>query len=94
MWRGAGVAVAYVGGIKPDALEELIQASGKHLAALKCGIAVACQTKEKAKAVSNDTEIICDFVFNTTVNNISKKIDELKKEVDYFEWLHNIETAL
>ena len=94
MWRGVGVAVAYVGGISTSELKELMLQSNENLNALKCGIAIAIQTREKANAIVNDTEIICEFVLQSNTKTISEKLTQLEKENTYFDWIKKIEEEL
>ena len=94
MWRGVGVAVAYVGGVKPIVIEELMKLSGNYLPAFKCGIAIAVQTKEKAKVTSNDTSLICATATGENHSIICEKLNQLEKNGDYFNWLKNIEAEL
>ncbi|MBL4594812.1 MAG: DUF1702 family protein [Flavobacteriales bacterium] len=94
MWRGVGVAVAYVGGADSIILEELIQAASKHITAFKCGIAIATHTKEKANATSDTTQKICDVVFSLKTKDIYGKLTQLEKENTYFNWIKNIEAQL
>ncbi len=100
MWRGIGVAVAYVGGIETTVLEKLIQNSGKHINAFKSGIAIGSQTKEKADAVSIDTENICQFILGLSTTEVDEKLNLLEKELSsspetiYFDWIKNIEHSI
>lgn len=94
MWRGVGVAVNYVGGIENSTLKNLIKVANKHLTAFKCGIAIATQTREKASAIVNDTERICNLVLNLTAKSVAEKLTLLEKESSYFNWLKRIETTL
>jgi hypothetical protein len=94
MWRGVGVAVAYVGGIENLVLKELIKASNEHSLAFKCGIAIAIQTRTKANAIVDDTEGICKFIFNSNTKTITEKLNQPQENKTYFDWLHNIETEL
>jgi enediyne biosynthesis protein E3 len=94
MWRGIGVAVAYVGGIEAEVMEELIKKSRNNLPAFKCGVAIATQTRVKANAVVNDTEKICELIFSSNCVSIAEKITLLEKENAYFDWLKRIEEEL
>jgi len=94
MWRGAGVALAYVGGTKNTVLEELVQASNKHLPAFKCGIAIATQTRTKANAIVSDTEEICNFILNSNTTIISEKLTQFEEGNTYYDWIKKIEAEL
>ena len=63
MWRGIGVAIAYVGSIELSDLKTIIHHSDKYIEAFKCGLSIAIQTKQKAKAISESSEKICESVF-------------------------------
>jgi len=100
MWRGVGIAVAYVGGVKQLVLQDVIQNSNKNLNAFKCGIALASQTRIVSKAISEDTEKICQFVTGLTTEEVYEKLLQLEKEACqssssiYFDWIKNIEATL
>lgn len=48
LWRGVGLAMAYVGGVEKDVLINLIQCVGPHISSLKCGVLLAIDGKKKA----------------------------------------------
>jgi hypothetical protein len=100
MWRGIGIAVTYVGGVKKSDLLELMSNSGKFSKAFKCGIALVSQTREEANALSKDTEEICKTLIGLSTLEVSKKLIEIENETKatpeyiYFDWLKNIESII
>jgi len=100
IWRGVGIAVAYVGGIGIPLLQQLINESAKYLSSFKCGISLLVQSRCKAGTISEDTKLICEFIFKLSCNNVNDQLILIEKEtisspeLMYFDWLKNIEERL
>lgn len=97
MWRGAGVTLAYAGGVDSLILQYLLQHSGENQNAFKCGIALTIQNREKADTLSKEIENISKEVLNLDCSEVSKKIKELVPKADsnsdnlFFNWITKIE---
>ncbi len=95
MWRGAGVAVAYVGGINALTLKSLLDYSQTNQNAFKCGIALAIQSREKATTSTKETEVTSKSIFNLTCSEVAKKLTELEQNANtdnlFFNWISQIE---
>jgi len=57
LWSGVGLAATYAGGIPPDALLDLAQASGAHLPSLVQGAVFAAEARHRAGIVTRHTEV-------------------------------------
>ena len=97
LWRGIGIAVAYVGGIEISVLQKLVNESNRYLSSFKCGVSLLVQSRHKAETIVNDTNIICDFLFGLSCATINDQLIDIEKETGstsellYFDWLKNIE---
>ena len=97
MWRGIGIAVAYVGGVEALNIEQLVIGSGQHLSSFKSGVALLIQSRAKAGSIVNDTENISNILFNTDTQYVNDQVTKLEKETiatseaSYFDWLKKIE---
>ena len=100
MWRGIGIAIAYVGGVENAELIELNDISGNCSKAFKCGIALVTQSREEAKTSSIYTETICNTLLNLNTSEVKEKLEEIEMETkaksqsDYFDWIMNIENII
>jgi hypothetical protein len=100
MWRGVGVAVAYVGGLKESTLDELVASADQFIRPFKCGIAIAAHTRNKANAKSEDTNMICQNVLRKSVDEIAVQLNNFQEESNssadtmYFDWIKTIENQL
>lgn len=100
LWRGIGIAVAYVGGTETSVLQQLVNESGQYLPNFKCGVSLLIQSRDKANTISNDTNTICDFLFGLSCHSVSNQLKDIEEntnstaELMYFDWVKNIETDL
>ncbi len=100
MWRGVGVALAYVGGINLPAIADLLQSTRINQSAFKCGIALAIQSRVKANTSSKETENISKTILGFNCPEISEKLTSLEKEINsnsenfFFDWISKIEQTL
>ena len=56
LWRGIGIAVAYVGGCDDAALKKIWEFAGMHHKQLACGAALVAKSRQDAKTSTNDTD--------------------------------------
>ena len=100
MWRGVGVAVAYVGGIEESILNQLSHYSENNQNPFKCGIALAIHTREEANTTAKNTKQICKFILKKSTSEVSQILKQLEKETPstpelfYFDWINRIEQQL
>lgn len=95
LWRGVGIAVTFVGGANEQILSDLRREVKSNLPSLKCGIALALHSREKAHSYSEDAVLTGNF-FLSNIEIAIRKIEtlELKKcdsTREYNEMLNDIE---
>lgn len=56
LWRGIGIAVAYVGGCDDHTLKAIFEYAGEHQVQLACGAALAAKSRMKANTMTTDTD--------------------------------------
>jgi hypothetical protein len=59
LWRGIGIACAYVGGLEKDSLERLAHLSAEYKSCLSTGIALAAISRFASGSISPDIENAC-----------------------------------
>ena len=92
MWRGVGIAVAYVGGCDEATLKAMKTISGIFLPQLKCGVALAARSRVQAGSLTEDAELCSSIICNCSAAELSQVTDD-KECDDYFQWLISIENA-
>ncbi len=92
MWRGVGIAVAYVGGCDEATLNELKIVADNFLPKLKCGIALAARSRVQAASVTDDAELCTRIICNCSAAEATQLTIDTECD-DYFQWLNSIENA-
>ncbi len=92
MWRGVGIAVAYVGGCDEATLNELKTISGSFLPQLKCGVSLAARSRVQAESLNLNTELCTLIICNRSAAELTQVTVD-KECDDYFQWLNSIENA-
>ena len=59
LWSGTGIAAAYAGGVDPETLARLREASGRHLPAVAQGAAFAAFARREAGSPAEHTDVAC-----------------------------------
>lgn len=93
MWRGAGVAVAYVGGCDETLLKELKTKCEKYFPQLSCGIALAVRSRTEAGNVTAGAELCARFFTKRNASELAQTTIDAECD-DYFLWIENIECLL
>ncbi len=88
LWRGVGIAVAYVGGCDDADLKTLLQYAAANGFQLACGAALAARSRTIANTMTADTNSCSRLWFALTSDN-STADEEI-----YFEWIKKIEERL
>ena len=100
LWRGIGIAVAYVGGCEDDALFTLLQYAGNNRIQLACGAALVARSRMEANTMTVDTDHCSRLWFNHTAADenifLTEKPDPatIGNEEVYFNWITQIEDGL
>lgn len=100
LWRGIGIAVAYVGGCDEDTLKTLLQYAATNRIQLACGAALAARSRREANAMTADTDLCSRLWFTLTAREANRfSIDPsgpatIGNEEVYFEWIAQVEQDL
>ena len=86
LWRGLGIAVAYVGGCEKETLREVKTLSGAFARDLAVGVTLAVLSRKAANTINADTELTCKTICNANLADVCAKAEGSKIE-DYFEWV-------
>jgi len=98
LWRGIGIAVAYVGGCNDDTLKMLLQYASANAVQLACGSALAARSRMQANTMTEDTDRCTRLWYSLTEterNIFSLEDDGLAAaEKKYLNWIIRIEDGL
>jgi hypothetical protein len=82
LWRGVGVAAAFVGGCGENTLEALITNAGGHVSQLSFGAAMAIKARVATNTVSADTVLACNLLCNISTDSVNELIAGLESRTD------------
>ena len=89
MWRGLGIAIAYVGGCDEVTLHDVLGKAGEYKAQLATGAVMALVSRGKADHVTTDAEAVVDCWSN---KSLAKAVVAGMKPVDnYRQWIAELE---
>ncbi len=100
LYRGLGIAIAYVGGATEETLKQIIDAAGNFKAQLATGAAMALISRNKAGYITNDAELVCKVFSGKSAAEVLKLDAEINSAIAstdsdaYSKWLINLENAL
>lgn len=100
LWRGVGIAVAYVGGCDDGTLKTLLQYAATNSIQLTCGAALASRSRMEANTMTADTDHCSRLWFELTAGEVNMfSLDPLdpatlQNEAVYFNWITQIEEGL
>jgi len=89
LWRGVGIAVAYVGGCDDADLITLFEYASTNNFQLACGAALAARSRTMANTMTEDTNRCSRLWFSLTAGAIA-----ITNEADYCNWIKQIEEQL
>ena len=89
IWRGVGIAVAYVGGCDDADLKTLLQHAATNGFQLACGAALAARSRMMANTMTADTKRCSRLWFTLTVDDAI-----IVNEDVYCNWIKEIEEQL
>ena len=87
LWRGVGIAVAYVGGCDDDDLKTLLKYASINCFQLACGAALAARSRGMANTMTADTDRCSRLWFALTSGATAT-------EDVYYNWIKQIEETL
>lgn len=97
LWRGLGIAIAYVGGCDENYLKEIFEKAGEHKTQLATGAAMALVSRHYANYISNDTELVCKVFCSKSSEEIILLNEGLRSSLDlnaddaYKKWIEKLE---
>jgi hypothetical protein len=89
LWRGVGIALAYVGGCDEETLQQLKTLSGAYVSDLAVGVTLATLSRKTANTINVDMELTCRVICNADVASVCADAEN-KTTGDYFEWVEHI----
>ncbi len=92
LWRGVGIAVAYVGGCEDAALEALLKYASTNASHLATGAALAARSRMMANTMTNDTEHCSRLWLSLTTRE--SYLNKLEGEDIYLSKIMRIEGEL
>ncbi len=100
LWRGIGIAVAYVGGCSDEDLKTLLQYAATNGPQLAYGAALAARSRIQANTMTADTDCCSRLWFTLTARELNlfplspTDIDDDEFEIIYLNWINKIEERL
>jgi len=100
LWRGIGVACAYVGGCTERELGLIYQAAGDYQKQLMSGALLACRTRFFAKAPTSGAELAVKSWTRMSLEEAAKLTVEMEPSLnlvkgrEYETWLEELESEL
>jgi enediyne biosynthesis protein E3 len=89
LWRGVGIAVAYVGGCSDADLKKLFRYAAENRFQLSCGAALAARSRTKAGTMTNDTDQCSRLWYSLTTNTRA-----VLNQDAYCNWILQVENTL
>jgi hypothetical protein len=89
LWRGVGIAVAYVGGCDDEDLKTLFRYASADCSQLACGAALAARSRTRANSMTDDTDRCSRLWFELAAGT-----DTIANENVYCDWIKQIEETL
>lgn len=86
LWRGVGIALAYVGGCDADTLERIKTQCTIYAEDLAMGVTLTALSRKTANTINTDTELACRVICNADLGSVCTYAEQ-KPMGDYFEWL-------
>lgn len=81
LWGGVGLAITYAGGVSDETLQAVVQASGKHRAALAVGSALAVHTRHRTGNATAHTANASRLVTGVSDTEIPPLVRAMENEL-------------
>jgi len=97
LWRGLGIAIAYVGGCDEETLQEIFSKADSYKTQLATGAVMALVSRDSAKYISTDTELACKVWCKQNAEQILELNYSIKSKLDltgddaYAKWISELE---
>ncbi len=100
IWRGIGIAVAYVGGCDDDTLRTLLQYAATNCIQLTYGAALALRSRIEANTLTTDTAHCSRLWFSYTASeanifssDLANPVTDVNEQL-YFNWIKQVDEGL
>ncbi len=99
LWRGLGIAIAYVGGCNEEILQEISSKTDSFKPQLATGAVMALVSRSSANYISPDTELACKVWSKQNAEQILELNYSVKSKLDlnavdaYSNWVSELEKA-
>ncbi len=99
LWRGLGIAIAYLGGCNEETLRYIFSKTDLYKTQLATGAMMALVSRDSAKYISADTELVCKIFCNKTAEQILELNYSIKSNLDlksddaYAKWIEAFENS-
>ena len=99
LWRGLGIAIAYVGGCDEEMLQEIFSKADSYKTQLATGAVMALVSRDSAKYISADTELACEVWCKQNAEQILELNYSIKSKMDlesddaYVKWIEALENS-
>lgn len=100
LWRGIGIAVAYVGGCDDNTIKAIFEYAGEYRVQLACGAALAAKSRMEANTLTTDTNRCSRLWLKFAAGEANMfSVDPVDpatigNEAVYFNWITQIEEGL
>ena len=97
LWRGLGIAIAYVGGCDEELLHQIFSKTDSYKTQLATGAVMALVSRDSAKYISPGTELACKVWCQQSAEQILELNYSIKSKLDlnaadaYNNWLCQLE---
>jgi hypothetical protein len=75
LWSGAGLALAYAGGMSESAVRQLCNLAGMHRAELAQGVAFGAKARHRAGNATAATHLACNVAWNAKLGEVVDLVD-------------------
>lgn len=96
MWRGLGIAIAYVGGCNTALLTDIVKTVGVYRPQLAAGVAMGTISRIKSDSLANEFTFPCEIILGTQLNALMKLNTDLITTIKnhpspYQNWIIELE---
>lgn len=99
LWRGIGIASAYVGGCDETMLQSIWQEAGTYQTALAAGAVFLAHSRHDASTINEETELTCRTWCKLSAADVVSLMDQAYPDLvvasdSYIKWVRAIEERL
>jgi len=99
LWRGAGIAVTYIGGCEEDVLNDLFNQAHPYEIQLASGAALLARARAHADTPNPDAELTCRLWCHMQANEAVQLMDDAEPKPGdypeaYLDWMRGVERGI